>query len=96
MDHYDSQHVSGEVTFKVAATDFTGISELTFFLDGQQFEVADLKNPSFTFDSSQYSDGAYVITVEASDALNNKATFTQQLNFVNNDTAWTPIIVTTL
>ena len=64
--------VSGIATVNVSASDETGVTGLSYFLDGKLLGTASPSSSSYSWDSTKTSNGPHTLAVTAVDAAGNK------------------------
>lgn len=70
----EGQWYSGAINYEVKVSDFVGVAEVTFDIDGDVIGLApDPSTPSVPIITDQYSDGEHYIGVRARDFMGNEA-----------------------
>jgi Bacterial Ig domain len=85
----DGSTVSGAITLSASASDNVGVVGVQFKLDGQNLGIEDLSSPfSYAWDTTQVSNGFYVLSASARDAAgNNSLSVTTTVEVSNEGTS---------
>jgi hypothetical protein len=72
--------VRGNVTINASASDNVGVTQMTLYIDNVQVATSSSNTLSWTWNSTSYSKGSYVIKVQAYDAANNTGSASVTVN----------------